>query len=118
MIKGSLKYIALLVAQLIFATSVLSYEVIGSIRQLKNTLIFYPCMGKDIRYHGAGFPHFLEVQPSAKDDIELYLSKYERKLLRADAEIIAIPKNGMDGVVVLKQVIAMGEDIRCEPHNQ
>ena len=113
-----IKFITLIVAQAIFATSVLSYEVIGSIRQLENMQIFYPCVGRDLHYYRAGFPHFLEVQPLAKDDISHYLRKYEHKLLRVDADIISLSKNGMEGVVILKKVLEMGKDIRCEPQNQ
>ena len=100
------------------ATNSLAYEVVGSIRQLKNMQVFYPCVAVDLHYYGAGFPLFLDVPPSAREDISRYLRAYENKYLRVDAEILATPKKGMDGVVVLKEVLEMGDDIRCEPHNQ
>jgi len=88
------------------ATSAEVKEYTGIYREYKNFHAFWPC-GKNI-------PHFVELMPKAVEDIETFLGENGVNLfIRVEAELFNEKKRGLDGWVVIHEVIDSGHNVRC-----
>lgn len=86
----------------------------GSVRKLKGFMVFYPwpCFPKKGNYR-IGLPHFLILNKDDESKLKRLMRDNEYLVVRIRGEENSAKIKGMDGTVVLKEILEVGESIYC-----